>query len=384
MYTEPGISSSRSRSSDLTLNMEGPSSLMHTVKLGENGKEKALLVRKGAGRWLCALATLLVLGVCGAFLVHDHLMERKGKAGRLSRLVRSTGERLQTLRRVSDRLKGGNSTAEIKAQIARELKLGREVHRAEEEHALAQAGMMKQGLEPSDKQVLAAEGAALTVPKDVQRAMLTEFNMKGSFLLWATSANVEAVWRMSKNFSKPPSAEVEKEMKDMEYLYDDGLVRTHEVIAWLRGNISAGIYPPPVNVLGGVAGYIEELCDFTAQSLARVGLFLEFDTSKRAYHRKKVAGEAEAEQVAEDTIKRLLALAADEMAWHMDPTPTFKKIYATLLQFELTKWLFVSDDPDLDDGYGDKFYKYRKISESSDADDDEDEDGDDGEDSYAD
>lgn len=38
MYTEPGISSSRSRSSDLTLNMEGPSSLMHTVKLGENGR----------------------------------------------------------------------------------------------------------------------------------------------------------------------------------------------------------------------------------------------------------------------------------------------------------------------------------------------------------
>ena len=28
-------------------------------------------MRKGAGRWLCALATLLVLGVCGAFLVHE-------------------------------------------------------------------------------------------------------------------------------------------------------------------------------------------------------------------------------------------------------------------------------------------------------------------------
>jgi len=76
----------------------------------------------------------------------------------------------------------------------------------------------------------------------------------------------------------------------MENLYDEGLVRTHEVIsglrvkvrvrdrdrvrdrvspnpnpspipnpnpnsnspqviAWLRGNISAGVYPPPVNVL---------------------------------------------------------------------------------------------------------------------------------------
>jgi len=235
-------------------------------------------------------------------------------------------------------------------------------------------------LEPNDKQVLAAEKAALTVPKDVQRAMLTEFNLKGSFLLWATSADVEAVWRRSPNFNKPPSAEVDKEMKDMENLYDEGLVRTHEVIAWLRGNISAGVYPPPVNVLGGIAGYIEELCDYTVNNFAQVGLFVDYDTNKQAYHRKKVEGEAEPEQVAEATIKRVVALAADEMGWHMDPTPTFKKIYATLLQFELTEWLFVSDDPDLDEGYGVKFYKYRKFSDSSDAEDDEDEDYD----SYAD
>ena len=36
------------------------------------GKEKALLVRRGAGRWLCALATVLVLGGCGAFIVHEN------------------------------------------------------------------------------------------------------------------------------------------------------------------------------------------------------------------------------------------------------------------------------------------------------------------------
>jgi len=43
--------------------------------------------------------------------------------------VRSSGKRLQTLRRVSDRLKGTNSSSEIKAKLARELKLDSEVHR---------------------------------------------------------------------------------------------------------------------------------------------------------------------------------------------------------------------------------------------------------------
>ena len=39
MYTEPGMPPSRSRSSSLTLDMEGPSSLMRTVKLGEDGRQ---------------------------------------------------------------------------------------------------------------------------------------------------------------------------------------------------------------------------------------------------------------------------------------------------------------------------------------------------------
>ena len=64
----------------------------------------------------------------------------QGRDERLTKLVRSTGERLQTLRRVSDRLKATNYSSEIKAKLARELKLDSEVHHAEEEHVLAQAG----------------------------------------------------------------------------------------------------------------------------------------------------------------------------------------------------------------------------------------------------
>lgn len=72
--------------------------------------------------------------------MHDHHSELKGETSRLTKLVRSTGERLQTLRRVSDRLKATNYSSEIKAKLARELKLDSEVHHAEEEHVLAQAG----------------------------------------------------------------------------------------------------------------------------------------------------------------------------------------------------------------------------------------------------
>ena len=71
------------------------------------------------------------------------------------------------------------------------------MHRAEEEHALAQAGMMKQGLQPTNKHDQAADKAAKTVPIDMQRAMLAEFHMKGKFLLWATMPIVEVEWRKS-------------------------------------------------------------------------------------------------------------------------------------------------------------------------------------------
>ena len=354
--------------------MDGPSSLMRTVKLGEDGKEKALLVRRRAGRWLCALATVLLLVVCGAWFMHDHHSELKGETSRLTKLVRSTGERLQTLRRVSDRLKATNYSGEIKAKLARELKLDSEVHHAEEEHVLAQAGMMKQGLQPTDTHAEAADKAAQTVPVDIQRAMLAEFHVKANFLLWATSPRNEVVWRQSPHFGKLPSSEVEEEMEEMEELYEDGDVHTATIVAWLRGNISAGIYPPPVMVLSGISGYIEELCDYGINQTG-VGLFVDYDKQKNVYrkhnsfYRSSGGGEDAAGQVAEATIQRLLALAGDEVTWHTDPTPTFKKIYAALLQFHLTEWLFNADYPGLDEGLGLKFIKYKGISELADEDD---------------
>ena len=103
--------------------------------------------------------------------------------------------------------------------------------------------MMKQGLQPTDTHAEAADKAAQTVPVDIQRAMLAEFHVKANFLLWATSPRNEVVWRQSPHFGKLPSSEVEEEMEEMEELYEDGAVHT-TIVAWLRGNISAGIYPP--------------------------------------------------------------------------------------------------------------------------------------------
>ena len=54
------------------------------------------------------------------------------------------------------------------------------------------------------------------------------------------------------------------------------------------------------------------------------------------------------------TVKRLLALAGDEAAWQKEPTPVFKSVYAALVQYHLTEWLFPADDPELDEGAGSK------------------------------
>ena len=58
------------------------------------------------------------------------------------------------------------------------------------------------------------------------------------------------------------------------------------------------------------------------------------------------------------------------MAWHKDPTPTFKSVYAALVQFHLTEWLFPADDPALDEGAGVKFAPHKMISEAEEDDDD--------------
>jgi len=220
--------------------MQDPTSPSHavdvgvvsTVKLGADGKERALLVRRGAARWICLLVTVLVLGGGGAWLVYESRAEHKVEMSRLTRLLRSTGERVQELRRVSDRLDDIDLSAylpgdskegkgHIKEKLARELKLGSLVHSAQEEHERAQAAMMKQGM-PSDEHAAAAEQAARQVPVEMQRAMLAEFRLKGQFLVWSTTKEREAAWRTSPHFGKPPNDAVDNELDEIEDTWEDG------------------------------------------------------------------------------------------------------------------------------------------------------------------
>jgi hypothetical protein len=220
--------------------MQDPTSPSHavdvgvvsTVKLGADGKERALLVRRGAARWICLLVTVLVLGGGGAWLVYESRAEHKVEMSRLTRLLRSTGERVQELRRVSDRLDDIDLSAylpgdskegkgHIKEKLARELKLGSLVHSAQEEHERAQAAMMKQGM-PSDEHAAAAEQAARQVPVEMQRAMLAEFRLKGQFLVWSTTKEREVAWRTSPHFGKPPNDAVDNELDEIEDTWEDG------------------------------------------------------------------------------------------------------------------------------------------------------------------
>ena len=96
---------------------------VQVVKVGSEGKEHAVLVRKGAMRWLCLLAAVLVIGGCGAWYVYESRVESEAEASRLTRLLRSTGERVQALRRVSDRLDDSSASDEVKEKIVKEMKL---------------------------------------------------------------------------------------------------------------------------------------------------------------------------------------------------------------------------------------------------------------------
>tara|TARA_B100000795_G_scaffold255588_1_gene227345 strand:- start:48 stop:1274 length:1227 start_codon:yes stop_codon:yes gene_type:complete len=377
--------------------------VVSTVKLGADGKERALLVRRGALRWVCLLATVLVLGCGGAWFVYESRAEHKVEMSRLTRLLRSTGERVQELRRVKDRLddidvsaylpgasKEGKGHAKEKLEkLARELKLGSLVHSAQEEHERAQAAMMKQGM-PSDEHAAAADQAARQVPVDMQRAMLAEFRLKGQFLVWSTTKEREAAWRKSPHFGKAPNDAVDNELDEIEDTWEDGELDTNTLVTWLRGNVSAGRYPPPVNVLSGIAGYLEDITGVSAALRLRtingsppqcirvphtrlalcrqddsVSLFLDYDARKKSgnSHRESFAA-------AEATVQRVVALAGDEVAWHKDPTPTFKSVYAALVQFHLTEWLFPADDPTNDEGVSKKFAQYKTISEAEEDDDD--------------
>ena len=187
-----------------------------TVKVGADGKESALLVRRGAGRWICLLATVLVLGIGGAWYTHDSRLKGKAEMSRLTRLLRDTGARVDTLRRVSDRLEDSEESSETKEKIAKELKIGNEVHKAQVEHARAQANVMKRGSEPNVLHAAAADKAAQAVPAEMQRAMLGQFVTKARFLMWATTPDREKTWRESPLFGKPPADEVEEQLDSLE------------------------------------------------------------------------------------------------------------------------------------------------------------------------
>ena len=322
-----------------------------TVKIGADGKESALLVRRGAGRWICLLATVLVLGIGGAWYTHESRLKGKAEMSRLTRLLHDTGSRVESLRRVSDRLDDSKESSETKEKLAKELKIGNEVHKAQVEHARAQANVMKRGNVPNALHAAAADKAAQTVPADMQREMLGQFLAKGQFLMWATTTEREKAWRESPGFGKAPASEVEEELDSLEEMVSDGAIDTRTVVRYLRGNITAGKYPPPVNVLSGIGGYLEALTDAWEEEN---GLFVE-------YEKQKKADSAKADGARRATVLRLVALAGDETAWQKDPTPVFKEVYAALVQYHLTEWLFPADDPDLDEGEGSKFAAHKKI-----------------------
>jgi len=330
------------------------------VKAGADGKEKAVLLRRSSFRWICLVFIVLVGGGCGAWFVYEQRLEHQAEMGRLTKLLRSTGERVEALQRVQDRLEeAGAASSEVKEKLMKELKLGSEVHTAQADHTRAQAAvMMKKGLPTLAEHQAAADKAALKVSPTMQAKMVEEFRMKASFLVWATTPERDAAWRKSPRYGIEVTPELSDEVDNLEDIYEDGEVDTATFLTWLKGNITAGKYPPPVNSLGGIAGYLEDLTD-------EPSLFVEWEKRKHA----RSNAHQEAFRAAEETIAKIVAIS-DETAHSKDPTPTFKSVYAALVQFHLTEWLFPADDPFLDEGLGAEFFKVKDISEGEQDDDD--------------
>lgn len=330
-----------------------------TVKVGAEGKEKAVLIRKSASKWIFLFLGLLLGGGGGAAYVYRTRQMHQLEMDKLTRLLRSTGERVGALHRVQDRLEESKVSSEVKEELAKELKLGSEVGTARSEHERAQAAMMKAG-SPSQQDQEAADKAAKQVPKQMQAKMVEEFRLKAGFLVWATESTRDVAWRKSPRFNKEPTPELVAELDNLEDLFEDASVDTAVLISWLRGNISAGNYPPPISSLGGIAGYIEDLTD-------EPSLFIKWEDRKKS----RASAHQEAFKAAEQTIHKMVALSADEITLAKDPTPTFKGVYAALVQYHLTEWLFPSDDPLLEEGNAKEFYAHKDISEEEEDDDDD-------------
>ena len=226
------------------------------VKVGADGKEKALLLRASSLRWIAIAVFLLIGGSGGAWWILSSKLEGNAEKSRLTALLRHTGERIQALHRVRnavEKFDGANAKAVEK--------LDSEVSEAEEEHRRAQAAMMKQQGLPDTQDIEAAGRAAERVPKAMQVKMLDEFQVKASFLVWATEPERAAAWRKSPQYDKMPSQTVIEELGAVQVSYETGGIDTRTFVGWCRGNVTAGNWPPPVSSLQGIINYFEDLTD---------------------------------------------------------------------------------------------------------------------------
>lgn len=336
------------------------------VKVGAEGKEQAVLLRRSSARWIFLVLGVLAVGIGSAWFIFRHQLEHKAEVGRLTQLLRSTGERVQALKSVANKLGDGDFSSKAKV----EAKVEEELDEAQEEHRRAQAALMKrQGL-PDSHDVAAADRAAQLVPKTIQLKMVEEFRHKAKFLVWATAPDQEAAWRRSPRFGKMIAANERDHFVQMEDAYERAQIGTVELLDWARGNISAGNWPPPVSALQGVITYLDYLTEEAPEDddpAWEGNLYVSWDAKKKKVTSKK---NKEMWSAADTAIRKLVAVGADGPALKKDPTPTFKSIYAALVQFHLTEWLFPGDDPQNKAGLGMAFSKYKQITEEEQDDDD--------------
>lgn len=336
------------------------------VKVGAEGKEQAVLLRRSSARWIFLVLAVLTMGIGSAWFIFRHRLEHHAEVGRLTQLLRSTGERVQALKSVANKLDDGDfsSKAKVEAEVEEELDA------AKEEHRRAQAALMKrQGL-PDSHDIAAAGRAAKLVPKTFQLKMVEEFRLKAKFLVWATAPDQEAAWRRSPRFGKMIAAHERNKLDELEDMYERAQIGTVELLDWARGNISAGNWPPPVSALQGVITYLDLLTEEAPEdgdAAWEGSLYVSWDAKKKKVSSKK---NKEMWSAADTAIRKLVAVGAEGAALKKDPTPTFKSIFAALVQFHLTEWLFPADNPQNEAGLGMAFSKYKNIVEEEQDDDD--------------
>ena len=190
------------------------------VKVGAEGKEQAVLLRRSSARWILLVLAVLAVGIGSAWLTFEQRIEHKAlkaEVGRLNHLLYSTGERVHALKSVASKLDDGDFSSKAKVEAGAEVE--EELGAAQEEHRRAQAAMMKrQGL-PDSHDVAAAGRAARLVPKPIQLKMVQEFRLKARFLVWATAPEQQAAWAASPRFGTMIAAHERDQFERMEDAY---------------------------------------------------------------------------------------------------------------------------------------------------------------------